>query len=144
VGYRYDVFGALSDVLGGEWLIGLGFLHPSAHYVSGVPQGNIRNADVGFMNVLMPMGLIGLLVLYAPMVAAAFSLLPRAQDPTNSISRLEWLRFGASAWLVGTIAASVTVGFLHTRSGLVLTAAIVTVGLLAASIDHPQSASKRL
>ena len=39
VGYREQVEGDMLHVLGHKWPIGLGFLHPSARYVAGMPVG---------------------------------------------------------------------------------------------------------
>ncbi len=39
VGYREQVDGAMLRVLGHKWPVGLGFLHPAARYVAGLPEG---------------------------------------------------------------------------------------------------------
>jgi hypothetical protein len=64
--YRVALLRAMSRVLGGDWLWGLGFLHPSVHYVAQLPMGSIRNTDVGVSNTLMTLGLIGTVLAFAP------------------------------------------------------------------------------
>jgi hypothetical protein len=44
-------------------------LHPDVRPVSPLPDGSIRNGDVGVLNAVMTMGVIGAALIYAPLVA---------------------------------------------------------------------------
>ena len=127
--YRYAIYRNMFDLLGSSWPVGLGFLHPHTYHAVDLPVGTIRNIDVGFMNVLMPMGAIGLLLLYGLLMRPAYSLIPKAQRDAARIG--DWIRFGSMAWVIAAVVASVTVGSLHATPGLVLAAAIITLGMNA-------------
>src|SRR5438477_12108578 len=74
VRYRRELDHEMLTLLGASWPIGLGFLHSGAHYVAGLPEGSIRNTDTGVFNALMAMGVVGTLLIYAPLAFAFIEL----------------------------------------------------------------------
>jgi hypothetical protein len=128
VGYRLDIAGRMQHVLGGEWPVGLGFLHPSFHYVPDLPDGSIRNSDLGVSNSLMTMGFIGTVLLYLPLLYAIVAL-QRARTRRRGLASDGWLVYGVAAWLLIAVAASATLSTLFTVNGLVLVAFALALGL---------------
>jgi hypothetical protein len=128
VRYRLDVAARMKTVLGNEWPIGLGFLHPSYRYIPDLPDGSIRNSDLGVSNSLMTMGMIGTILLYLPLVYAIVAL-QRARTRRRSAPSDGWLVYGIAAWLLIAVAASATLSTLFTVNGLVLTGFVVSLGL---------------
>ena len=139
VGYRQRVDAAMVQVLGSRWPIGLGFLHPAAHYVAALPAGSIRNSDTGVFNILMTMGAIGLILLYAPFIYAIRYLLGSARRPSQpSPARPPWIVYGGVAWIGWAIAGSPTLIVLFSTSGLVL-AALVLAAIARAEMPGVES-----
>jgi hypothetical protein len=134
VGYRLDVANRMGTVLGGDWPIGLGFLHPSYHYVPDLPDGSIRNSDLGVSNSLMTMGVIGTLLLYVPLLWAIVAL-QRARTRRRGSPSEGWLGYGIAAWLLIAVAASATLSTLFTVNGLALAAFVLSLGLRLAAWD---------
>jgi hypothetical protein len=128
VGYRLDLAARMQTVIGNEWPIGLGFWHPSSHYVPDLPDGSIRNADLGVSNVLMTMGLLGAVLLYLPLLYTIVAL-QRARTRHRRSGAPDWALYGFAAWLLIIVAASATMSTLFTVNGLVLVAVAVAVGL---------------
>jgi hypothetical protein len=137
VGYRLDLAARMEAVLGNEWPIGLGFLHPSSHYVPDLPDGSIRNSDLGISNSLMTMGLFGTILLYLPLFYGLVAL-HRARIRHRGSRNEDWAVYGLAAWLLIAIAASATMSTLFTVNGLVLAAFAVALSL---RLSHPASAS---
>jgi hypothetical protein len=126
-GYRHQLDEKMLEVLGADWPIGLGFLHPHAHYVGRLPEGSIRNTDTGILNALMTMGVVGVLLLYAPLVFA-FMQLVRLNRPVRPLSsRQMWLVYGGTAWVTWVVVGSATLVVLFSITGLVLTALVLAV-----------------
>ncbi|HEY0631597.1 MAG TPA: hypothetical protein VGC98_06050, partial [Thermoleophilaceae bacterium] len=121
VGYRLDLASRMEQILGSDWPIGLGFWHPSYHYVSDLPDGSIRNADLGVSNSVMTMGLIGTLLLYLPLIYGVVAL-QRARTRDRGAGPDSWLTFGMATWILIAIAASATQATLFTVNGLALAA----------------------
>jgi hypothetical protein len=137
VGYREQVDQEMLHVLGRRWPIGLGFLHPSARYIALLPSGAIRNPDTGVFNILMTMGVAGLLLLYAPLVYALRRLLRSSGSSSHFAPLLpQWVACGGVAWIAWVIAGSPTLVELFSVSGLVLTA------LVLASLGHTYQACR--
>jgi hypothetical protein len=130
VGYRGELAGSMFARLGESWPVGLGFLHPNERYFTGLPAGAIRNTDVGVMNTLMTMGLIGTVLLYLPVLGALVATVRAATRPRER-ERAAWLAYGAAVWLSTILLASITLVTLFSQSGLVLTAVVMAVALLA-------------
>jgi len=99
VGYRLDVADRMGTVLGSDWPIGLGFLHPSFHYVPDLPDGSIRNSDLGVSNSIMTMGVIGTVLLYVPLLWTIVAL-QRARTRRRGSPSEGWLGYGMAAWLL--------------------------------------------
>jgi hypothetical protein len=100
-------YARLEQLLGGHWLIGLGFLDPSFDYVPGLPQGSIRNSDVGVFNTLETMGLIGTGIYALPLLALLVAL-ARHRLRARRRSDEDWLAYGALAWAIAALATSAT------------------------------------
>lgn len=126
VAIRQDLAGSMLEVLGPRWPVGLGFWHPSSHYVATLPAGSIRNPDTGALNLLMTMGLVGCLLLYATIGYGILTLLRRFKEHADT--RLpDWLSYGLAAWLIVGTVASVTLVQFHSMGGLVLTAVVLAI-----------------
>jgi hypothetical protein len=129
VGYRYDVSQRMLDRLGGAWLFGLGFWHPDAKPVGGLPQRSIRNGDVGVLNGLMTMGLVGTVLFYVPLVAALVAFIRRRDSEDVDAVDVDWFFYGLSAWLLAVLVGSLTLIQLFSVPGVVLTAGVVAGGI---------------
>lgn len=138
--YRQSLAHEMLAVLGRDWPIGLGFLHPAVHYVAGLPQGSIRNDDLGLMQVLMTMGALGLslllLTVLAPVGTAARWLLGAAggngpADPGRMIVS------GAVAAVASALAASMTLGTFADGPSAMVAGVIVAVLLVEVARLHP-------
>ncbi len=110
-GYRLREAHLELGVLGGNWLAGLGFLHPSYRYFAGLPEGAIKNGDLGSLSVLMTMGIIGLILAYIPPVVGLIYLLRR---------RYGAVQYGGAMYLVAAIVGSITLGAVSTLPGLMV------------------------
>jgi hypothetical protein len=122
---REEVTRAMTSLLGRQWLVGLGFVPPSAHYFPGLPNGSLRDADVGVLNAVMTMGVLGAVLLYLPLVRGLIHCLGRSS--TQWDTRYGWLRFGGAVWIVATLVSSVTLVTLFSTGGLALAAVALTV-----------------
>lgn len=127
VGYREQIDSDLVRVLGNKWPIGLGFLNPVARQVVGVPGGNIRNVDTGVFNVVMTMGVVGAILLYAPLVYGLSRLFRARWDRRPSLPVPPWILYGAAAWIAWVIAGSPTLDVLFNTPGLVMSALVLAV-----------------
>jgi hypothetical protein len=134
VAVRAAVTKTMKSYLGGEWLGGLGFVSPSIHYFRGLPSGSIEDPDLGVLNAIMPMGVIGAALIYLIPVLILCQCLRRFAGP----SEYAWLRYGGAMWIVASLVSSVTLVTLFSTSGLALAA--VLLSLLA----HPLVVRKRV
>jgi len=116
-------------ILGGDWPIGLGFQHPSAHPYPTLPQNSIRNGDQGVLNVVMLMGVVGAALLYLPVLLVLLALVRRR--PELATADDEWVRLGATIWIVAVIASSITLGELFSFGGLELSALVLALAVSA-------------
>jgi hypothetical protein len=114
--------------LAGKWPLGLGLVPPASHYFAGLPEGSIRDTDLGVLGAIMTVGMIGAILLYAPLVMVLMHCLRRTR---GAMFDYDWLCYGGAVWIVGTLAASATLVTLFSTSGLVLTAIILTI------LSHP-------
>jgi hypothetical protein len=127
VAYREVEASQLEQVLGSHWVFGLGFLDPRNHYVLGLRNGSIRNGDVGVLNAVMTMGLIGAFLIYFPLVFILLGLIRRAT--TGSERRSDsWIAFGVAAWIVSALTSSITLVSLFSSPGLCIAAVALAVG----------------
>ena len=122
VGIRTAIAHAMLSALADRWPIGLGFVTPSAASTLGIPGNSILDSDVGMLNILMPMGVVGLVLLYVPVVACFCRSLFLLRRGKRTVSA--W-HVGSLFWLSGVIATSITLVVLFLASGLVLTASFV-------------------
>jgi hypothetical protein len=125
VAIREIVTNRMTALLGGHWPFGLGFIPPFSHFYLGLPGGSIRDPDVGVLNAVMTMGVLGALLIYFPVVVALVDCLQHLSRKVTSES--DWLYFGGAIWLVATLSSSVTLITLFSTSGLALTAVMITV-----------------
>jgi hypothetical protein len=129
----------LEQLLGSKWPIGLGFLNPKQHYVPELPQGSIRDSDTGVLNVVMTMGVVGAILLYAPLVVLLF-LLIRQRITHRRITSGSWVTFGSVLWLILALSSSITLVILFSAPGLCVTA--IVLGIAASCLieedDHAQ------
>jgi hypothetical protein len=109
--------------LGGQWPVGIGFVPPGSHYFEGLPEGSIRDSDLGVLGAIMTMGLIGAALIYVPVVLMLIHCMRRAGRRT----RYAWLRYGGAVWLTATLISSATLVTLFSASGLTLTAAFLAI-----------------
>jgi hypothetical protein len=140
VGYRVSLSRQMLQLLGQKWPIGLGFIHPAAHPYPNLPGGSIRNSDVGVLNVLMTMGAVGAILLYLPALLVLRAL-TRAGSAPEAVGD-EWLRLGATIWIIGTIASSITLVDFFSLGGLEVTAFMLAVATsVVASRASPEPAA---
>jgi hypothetical protein len=128
VRYRRQLDDEMLNVLGASWPIGLGFLHPGAHFVTGLPEGSIRNTDTGVFGALMTMGVVGTVLIYVPLAYAFIELVRlnrRARAPSRA--RRMGLVYGGTAWVTWVVAGSATLVLLFSITGVVLTALVLAV-----------------
>jgi hypothetical protein len=125
VATRERVTSAMTAYLGEKWPTGLGFLPPGTHYVQTLPEGSIRDSDVGVLNAVMTMGVVGAALVYLPVVAILGSCLRNVgrRRPTG----FGWLRFGGAIWLVSTLFTSITLVTLFSPAGLAMSAVIIAL-----------------
>jgi hypothetical protein len=116
VGYRVKLYHSMLGVLSSDWPVGLGFLHPRDRYFGDLPAGSIRNPDVGLMNAVMTMGLLGLGLLFGVLVAFARYVIDTRDG------RPAWLVVGMFGWLAVLVSGSLTLVTLFSPTGLVSTA----------------------
>lgn len=129
VGYRETLDRQLLHTLGQNWPIGLAFLNPSVHYVVGAPGGIIRNTDTGVFNILMTMGLLGVVLIYAPLAYGTRELLRAARSTQKQLrDSPPWLIYGGVAWIAWAVASSPTLVLLFSIPGIVVAALVL--GLL--------------
>jgi hypothetical protein len=137
VAVRESVTKTLTAYLGDKWPAGLGFVAPTTHYFEGLPEGSIRDSDVGVLNAVMTMGAIGAAFIYLPVLAMLFACLRRT--PRNRDAPYGWLRLGGAIWILATLISSITLVTLFSASGLAMTAVFLTV-LAHPSLSEPQRA----
>lgn len=101
---RTQMADSMLEMLDGHWVWGLGFLHPRYNYVDQLPQGSIRNTEVGALGALMTVGAIGLgLILLLPLATIWWLLgMPPVADQLGLIS------IGMVGYCVALLATSVT------------------------------------
>jgi hypothetical protein len=125
VAVRESVTRMMTALLGGKWPFGLGFVPPSTHYFPGLPDGSIRDSDLGVLNAVMTMGVLGAALVYLPVLLALVNCLRRSSMQWTA--RYSWLRYGGAVWIVATLVSSVTLVTLFSTSGLALTAVVLTI-----------------
>jgi hypothetical protein len=125
VAVRQHVANEMASLLGGRWLSGLGLTPPSVHYYPQFPGGSIRDPDVGVLNAVMTIGVIGAALIYLPLIVMLLHCMRRTRAGVRA--RLPWLNYGGQVWIIATVASSITLVTLFSPSGLILTAVILFV-----------------
>jgi hypothetical protein len=125
VAVRESVTATMKAYLGEKWLAGIGLVPPSAHYFEGLPLGSIRDSDLGALNAVTTMGVVGAVLIYVPIVLTLISCLRRSS--TEWSGSYSWLRYGGAVWIVATLLSSVTLVTLFSITGLTLAAIVLTV-----------------
>ena len=125
VAVRAALTRTMKTYLGESWPVGLGFVPPFSHYFVGLPGGSIRDPDVGVLNAVMTMGVVGAVLIYLPVVAILVDCLRRLSE--RRITEFSWLYYGGAIWIVATLASSVTLITLFSTSGLALTAVFLAI-----------------
>jgi hypothetical protein len=134
VAARETVTRTMEHYLGGNWLEGLGFISPEVHYFAGLPSGSIEDPDLGVLNAIMPMGIVGAALIYL----APALILSRCLRRSYGESQYAWLRYGGAIWIVAMLISSITLVSLFSTSGLALVAVLLTV------LIHPSVAGTRI
>lgn len=132
--FRLNLVRRMMGVLGGDWLWGLGFLHPAVHPVASLPSGAIRNTDISFSMVLMPAGLIGLALyvgLYVWVFAAAVGAIRRANTPVRA-----GVLLGVAGGLLCVLTAGITLVYWPWAGTMVF-------AVLALMISSPEGEAER-
>lgn len=127
-GYRIHKAGLELQVLGNNWITGLGFLNPANHYVPGLRQGSIRDDDLGSLSIVMTMGLIGLFLAYMPPIAGLIYLLGRRQS---------FVQYGGAMYLAAALVGSITLGTVSTLSGLLVLGSMLALCLSWTALEQP-------
>jgi hypothetical protein len=138
VAIREQEASVLEQILGSRWPFGLGFLDNRNRYFTGLPTwdaGSIMDTDVGVLNVVMTMGVLGAIMQYFSLVAIAL-LLARRHLILGEPQAEAWLSFGVFTWIVLAIASSVTLTLLFNATSVVVSAAVVGLG---ASLLRPET-----
>jgi hypothetical protein len=146
VGIRKQTAHAIFEHAGTASLSGLGFWSPSVRYFANLPFGDLRNGDVGFLNIYVTEGLVGTILLYGSLLAVLGALLrfPRrgglATPPSISVPRdAQWLVLGLAIWLIAVLASSLTLVDLFSRPGGELSGVLLglALGVLASTPGSP-------
>jgi hypothetical protein len=124
VAVRETASKTLTGYLGGQWPFGLGFIPPSFHYFTGMPEGSIRDTDLGALNAIVTMGIVGAVLIYTPVLLTLVHCLRRASAQQTPY---DWLRYGGAIWFATALISSVTLVTLFSASGLALTAVFLTM-----------------
>jgi hypothetical protein len=88
--------------------------------VPSLREGSIRNDDLGSLNIVMTMGLIGLILAYIPPVAGLIYLLRR---------RYGFVQYGGAMYLGAALIASITLGTVAGLAGLLTLGAMLVLCL---------------
>lgn len=133
IGEREAIVTNMLAILRGHWLLGVGLIPPSAHYFYTLPEGSLMNPDVGVMNGIMTIGVIGVLGLYLPILVAGRHVAQTGKIYGNSLKGAAGL--GGAVWIGTTVFSSVTLITLYSTSGLVMAA--VLLALLLQTLGDP-------
>jgi hypothetical protein len=132
----------LEHILGGEWLLGLGF--QSAYY-PGLPTwdgGSIKDGDVGVLNAVMGIGVLGAAVTYLPFLLlggglARYRIARREADDDSALA------FAVFAFLAVAVVSSVTLTLMFYATGTPVCAAVIGIGLGLRARSSPTGSDKK-
>jgi hypothetical protein len=125
VGVRRQVASEMISLLGTHWPLGLGLTPPSVHFYTQFPFGSIRDPDVGVLNAVMTIGVVGTLLIYLPLIATLVHCMRRSRLAIRD--RFSWMNYGGQIWILATLGSSITLVTLFSPSGVVLSAVILAV-----------------
>ena len=125
VAVRVQVAHDMLAVLGGRWPIGVGLVPPSVHYYSGLPGGSLRDTDLGVLNALMTIGVVGAVLMLLPLVVVLVTSMLAVR--TDRSAERAWLNHGGQIWIVATLFSSVTLVTLFSKGGVALSATFLAV-----------------
>jgi hypothetical protein len=104
-----------------DWAIGHGFLPSPWYTFTPDATGSLRNSDLGWYNALNTMGLVGVILVFLPVVLVfGFCWRSRKIDMSN-----QWLTFGGMGYAIYALTVSQTLVVLFSVYGL----AVVSVFL---------------
>ena len=129
VAYRESETSILEGYLGSSWPVGLGFLDPRDRYFADLPTwdgGSIRDTDVGVLNTVMMMGVIGAILQSIPILMLGWLLIRRRRE-SRANSSSEWLAFGGVGALAALTATGVTLVIFFEPTTVVLCALLVAI-----------------
>jgi hypothetical protein len=141
--YRLDEASTLEHVLGSQWLFGMGF---NSSYFPGLPSwegGSIHDTDLGVLNPVMTMGVVGAAVEYLPFIGLALLLIWRRKVGQELDPHETALAFGAVGFAVLAIASSLTLVLIFSATGGPVCAAALGIGFAVAEKTGSASFSRR-
>jgi hypothetical protein len=144
VGIRFSLYNQMFQTIDGDLPVGLGFLDQRYVYFPDLPLGSIRSSDVGLMNAVMTMGLIGLILLYIPVVYVVTRLIQRLHRAADDMGET-WIAFGIAVWLLMALLSSITRTTLASLPGLTITTVLtaVTVPYIRLAEPAPSRGARR-
>ncbi len=125
VGIREAATNTTTHYLGEQWLLGLGLVPASSHYFLGLPEGSIRDADLGALNAVTTIGVVGAILIYVPVLFMLFQTLRRRSAALPR--EYDWIRYGGAIWITAALVSSATLVTLFSISGLALTAVFLAI-----------------
>lgn len=132
VGYRFGVAHTMTGLLGGSgvhWLAGLGFLDPRYRYFATLPEGSINNSDLGLLDGVVQIGIIGVALIFGSLLLAMGRMVGAVRSWSLAMPADAWVLFGITAWTVQALLASYSLGTLFQVQGQTLTAFVIAAGL---------------
>jgi hypothetical protein len=121
-------------LLGGHWPFGLGFLPPSVYYVASLPSGDIMDVDLGVLQAVITMGVIGAVFIYLPVLMTTIKL---TRPLIKAGGQFQWLRLGIYIWLVSVLVSSLTLDTLFSETGIILTTLVLGVAIRVDTLERP-------
>jgi hypothetical protein len=144
VAYRESETAILERYLGSRWPVGLGFLDPRDRYFVGLPSwdgGSIHDTDVGVLNTVMTMGVLGSILQSIPIFMLGWLLIRRRRE-SRANGKSEWLAFGGLGALAALTATGVTLVIFFDPTTIVLCALLIAV--CAVTLSDPKPGTEHL
>jgi hypothetical protein len=117
VGYRLRQARYEAQAVGGQWLTGRGLRTSSSFWVQGERNGSLRNSDLGAFSTLATLGVIGVILIFLPVVAGLVFTL-RQRGP---------VAFGGAMYLGAAIIGSITLATLSSVSGILVVGSVLVL-----------------
>jgi hypothetical protein len=122
----------------------LGFLDPRDRYFVGLPSwdgGSIHDTDVGVLNTVMTMGVLGSILQSIPIFMLGWLLIRRRRE-SRANGKSEWLAFGGLGALAALTATGVTLVIFFDPTTIVLCALLIAV--CAVTLSDPKPGTEHL